>query len=342
MDRVIFPALYGNEKLKSSVGLDFAAHRQSHAYIFEGDDGSGKMTAALSCAAALACTGQDDSVPCGRCPACRKVFGGYSPDVEVISLTDRKSIGVDAVRAIRENLYVTPNDGDYRVYIIDGAEALTVQAQNALLISLEEPPPFVVFILLTVSAEKLIETVRSRAVLFRMERFTPEQIAGFLRSNGETAAFAAKNPERVSEIAAACANSPGKALELVAAETSKKSGRKRDEEFDAHMAADSLCEALICSDRPAALDVTRSIPKGSANSRAVLTLCLDALRDIMAEKSRAAYTPMFYTDSQRVGALARKTTLRRLNSLFSSIEEYSWLLTQNSNETIVTTLLAME
>lgn len=342
MDEVIFPALFGNEKLKSSVGRDFAARRHSHAYIFEGCEGSGRMTAALSCAAALVCKRHGDSVPCGRCVACRKVFDGYSPDVEVISLTDRKSIGVDSVRAIRENLYVTPNDGDYRIYIIDGAETLTVQAQNALLISLEEPPPFIVFILLTASAEKLIETVRSRATLIRMESFTPEKIAEFLRCNGKSAEFASKNPRRVEEIAASCGNSPGKALELVSAEIGAKKPGKRDEGFDPHSAADRLCEALLSADRAAALDVTRSIPKGSENSRAVLSLCLDALRDIMSAKCHATYEPIFYTGTKKADALARKTTLRRLSKLFSAIEEYIWLLTQNSSEIIITTLVAME
>lgn len=342
MNEVIFPALFGNEKLKDSVGRDFAARRHSHAYIFEGEQGSGKMTAALCCAAALVCERGADSVPCGRCVACRKVFDGYSPDVEVISLTDRKSIGVDAVRAIRENLYVTPNDGDYRVYIIDGAETLTVQAQNALLISLEEPPPFVVFILLTTSAEKLIETVRSRAVLIRMERFTPERIVEFLRGREELAGFADKNPKRAGEIASSCANSPGRALELAVAETGAKKSVKRDDSLEAHSLAERLCEALLTSDRVAALDVTRAIPKGSENSRAVLTLCLDALRDVMTAKCRAACEPIFYTDTEKVAALARKTTLRRLNKLFPAIEEYIWLLTQNSSEVIVTTLAAME
>lgn len=345
MNEVIFPALFGNERLKDSVGRDFAARRHSHAYIFEGDRGSGKMTAALCCAAALACENAENSIPCGRCIACRKVFGGYSPDVEVISLADRKSIGVDAVRAIRDGLYITPNDGDYRVYIIDGAETLTVQAQNALLISLEEPPPFVVFILLTVSAEKLIETIRSRAVLIRMEHFTPEQIVEFLRGREELGTFVERNPGRAEHIAAASAGSPEKALELAvtaAGAAGVKKAPKHDDGSDMHSLAGRLCEALLTTDRVSALDVTRAIPRGSENARKVLSLCLDALRDVMTAKCRSVSEPIFYTDVEKAAELARRTTLRRLSKLASALEEYIWLLTQNSSEVIITTLAAME
>ena len=340
---VIFPALFGNERLKESAGRDFADRRHSHAYIFEGKDGSGKMTAALNCAAALACENRGDVVPCGECVACRKVFGGFSPDVEIISRpNDRKTIGVDSVRAVRENLWITPNDGDHRVYIIDDADKMTPEAQNALLISLEEPPPFVVFILLAENSEALLETVRSRATTIRMERLSFERTLEFLRRNEATAAFVSKYPEKAAHIAASADGSAGKALEAAIEASGKKKSCAKADAFDARAAAERLCEALILSDRAAALDITRSIPKGSENSRAVFSLCQAALRDVMAAKSKAPVERSFFEDEQKLAFLSRCATMKRLSKLFAAFDEYIWLLTQSTNEVIVTTLAAME
>lgn len=343
MNEIIFPALFGNEKLKETVGRDFARKRNSHAYIFEGEEGSGRMTAALSCAAALMCEGAGDVIPCGKCPSCRKVFGRYSPDVEIVERpADRKTIGVNAVRAIREDLWVTPNDSDYRVYIIKETELMTPEAQNALLISLEEPPPFVVFILLTVSAEKLIETVRSRAVLVRMERFSDERIVEFLTKNEECRGLASKDSEALRKIAAEALGSPGRALAAVTAANGKKKPGAKGEGFDPRESADRLCEALVLSDHAGVLDVMRSLPKGSEYSRGVIELCQSALRDVMVRKAGAAVKPAFYTDTDRLSYLARKSSLRRIDKLARSLTEYSALLAQNANETIVTTLIAAE
>ena len=339
---VIFPALFGNEKLKESVGRDFAEGRHSHAYIFEGDDGSGKMTAALSCAAALGCEGDGDAVPCGKCPACRKVFGRFSVDLDIVTRSpDRKTIGVEAARGIRENLWITPNDGDFRVCVIDEADKMTPEAQNALLISLEEPPPFFVFILLAENAEALLETVRSRATLVRMERLSAERTLEFLRRDERSADFAAKFPDKAAQIAASCDGCAGKALAAVEAAASKKPGAKA-EAFDPHAAAERLCEALVASDRVASLDLVRSIPKGSENSRAVFELCQAALRDVMTAKSGAALDRAFFADGEKLASLAKKTTMKRLAALFSALDEYIALLSQNTNEIIITTLAAME
>lgn len=134
--RNIFPLLSGNEKLKALLGAHIAEGKLSHAYIFEGDDGSGKMTCALSAAASLACEKRNDALsplPCGKCTSCRKIFGLFSPDVHIVSPKEKKSIGVDAIRDITSSLYISPNENDYCVYIIDDAHLMTAQAQNALL-----------------------------------------------------------------------------------------------------------------------------------------------------------------------------------------------------------------
>ena len=181
--REIFKPLFGNERLKKTLGEAIETGAASHAYILDGPKGSGKHTAATLAAAALACEHRTDEkypLPCGVCPVCGRIIKGISADLIVVSKEDKASIGVGKIRAIREDLYVTPNDSDKKVYVIEDADLMTAQAQNALLISLEEPPPFVTFFLLTENAEALLDTIKSRAVTLRMELFSPERIKEFL------------------------------------------------------------------------------------------------------------------------------------------------------------------
>lgn len=333
-----FPALYGNEKLKSSLGRDFASGIFSHAYILEGPDGSGRMTAALSCAASLSCERRGDKVPCMECVSCRKIFGNISADVKTVSAGDKKSIGVDAVRDIRSGLYVTPNDGDYRVYIIDGADIMTAQAQNALLISLEEPPEFVIFFLLCTDSKLLLETIRSRAPVIRMERLSPERITDYLRTTKNGAKLIGQDEEKVRSISVMCGGSAGRADEMCAEALKKSAKQSTDEER--RSTAQKLTEALILGEKGAALDLLRSIPKGRENSRAVIGFVGDAVRDLMIRKVGSGADMIFFADVRSADALAAKTNLVRLDSLSASVARYISYLEQNASEAIITTLFA--
>lgn len=337
----IFPSLFANEKLKETLGRDFLDHRHSHAYILEGADGTGKMTCALSCAAALSCERRDDKVsplPCMECLSCRKIFGGISPDVEVLSVGDRKSIGVGAIRDLKVNLYVVPNDCDFRVYIIDDAELMTPEAQNALLISLEEPPPFVVFFLLTRSSQALLETIRSRSPIIRMEKLSPDRIEEFLAGREEVKRIGDRS--KIREIALMSSPSAGLALELVRRESGSKSVKDPREEKRKHAAA--LCSSLINGERARILDCVRAFPKGRENVRDILLLCGDALRDVMVARCAPNAGMIFYANAEEAEALSRKTSAARVNSLFSAVDKYADLLGRNASEAIVTTLLSME
>ncbi len=141
----------------------------SHAYLFIGPAHSGKMTLAMDLARALNCESADR--PCGQCEPCRKVTDLKHADVQVIGLagddpsTESKSkteISIDQIRQIQHTASLPPFEGKYRVYIIENAELLSVEAANALLKTLEEPESKVVFILLVTDSSLLLETVVSR------------------------------------------------------------------------------------------------------------------------------------------------------------------------------------
>ncbi|MBR7034021.1 MAG: hypothetical protein IKI03_10380 [Clostridia bacterium] len=223
--REIFKSLFGNDRLKRTLGEAIENGTASHAYILEGPKGSGKHTAAILASAALGCENRTDAkypLPCGVCPVCGRILKGISADVITTSKDDRASIGVGKIRSIREDLYVTPNDSDKKIYIIEEAELLTTQAQNALLISLEEPPPFVTFFLLTENSEALLETIRSRAVTVRMELFTPQKVKEYLEGLPLTDSKGKDHSERIIRAVEASNGSIGEAKRILTGDEKKE------------------------------------------------------------------------------------------------------------------------
>ena len=179
-----FDMLIGNDALRARLADDVRRATLSHAYIIEGAGGSGKKTLAQALCAALVCEHRDGvEFPCRTCLSCRKVFERNSPDVICIGRGDKASIGVDDVRFLRSDALVPPNDGENKVYVIQDADTMTDAAQNALLLTLEEPPPYVLFLLLCENAASLLETVRSRAVRLRMHLVPNDKLWAHLLKN---------------------------------------------------------------------------------------------------------------------------------------------------------------
>lgn len=211
------PQVVSNDALRSRLCTDILGGKLSHAYIIEGPEGTGKHLIARNIAAALSCLCKNEDaipLPCLRCINCRKIMGGISPDVIYIKREEGKAqIGVEAVRLVKSDIAIMPNDLDYKVYIIEEADKMTVQAQNALLLTLEEPPEYVVFLLLCESADLLLETVRSRAPILRTEPAKPDAMAEFLCTSEQAATrLRAASEKEFREIISASGGSVGKAL----------------------------------------------------------------------------------------------------------------------------------
>ena len=160
-----FESLLGNERLKENLTGSLGRGRISHFYLISGPTGSGKHTLARLLAAAILCKSAD--APCGSCPPCRKVMQDSHPDFITVEDPEHKNVAVKIVRQYREDIFIRPNESDYKIYLFP--QDLGIEGQNALLKILEEPPAYGVFILLTDNPEKLLPTVRSRCTELAMQ-----------------------------------------------------------------------------------------------------------------------------------------------------------------------------
>ncbi len=193
-------ALLGNERLMSGLRTAIAEDKLSHCYLLAGPPGSGKRTLARWLAAAMECTAPGNR-PCGVCGPCRKVLSGSHPDVITVDDPAKKTVTVDQVRKARADVYIKPNEGRRKLYIFPRAMDMNPAAQNALLKVIEEPPEYGAFLLLSDSAERLLPTIRSRAVLLRLSPLTAAQ---------GLAALSQRFPDRSREqLSAAWARSEG-------------------------------------------------------------------------------------------------------------------------------------
>ncbi len=189
----------GQERAVAVLSRALIEDRISHAYLFAGPPQVGKATAALEFAQALNCHGEDP--PCHRCKQCHLIEEGKHPDIEVIGIgglceesgpehrdhsTDgSKEIRICQVRRLKRIASRAPFEGQYRVAIIDPADALNVESSNALLKTLEEPVPSLVLILVTSREEALLPTVRSRCRLVPFSTMRPEAVAKALQETWE-------------------------------------------------------------------------------------------------------------------------------------------------------------
>lgn len=157
-----FSSLLGNDRLKNNLTAAVNSGKSAHFYLISGAPGSGRKTLAKLLSAALQC--ESGHRPCLACNACRKAMAGTHPDIITVDDTEKKYVPVDLIRQTCADLYVRPNEGQRKIYILPRAQDMRVEAQNAFLKSLEEPPRYGVFLLITDSPEKLLPTIRSRSV----------------------------------------------------------------------------------------------------------------------------------------------------------------------------------
>ena len=344
---VYFPAVLGNDALKVRLGKDVAENHLSHAYIIEGAKGSGRHTVALSVAAAIECEIRESSpspdlfgdipkrsIPCGECLSCRKILSGKSPDIKLIGLEDdRVTIGVETIRSLKEDMYTAPNDLSVKVYIIENADLMTEQAQNAFLLSLEEPPEYVLFFLLCEGSVNLLETIRSRAPTLRTARLDVSQIESFLLSNDPRATeLRDGNREDWNTLLFVCDGRIGYALELLDA-------KARSNLFESRKDVKKLISLLLSSNRAAALEAIPDFGKRRQDVKNKLSLLQSAIRDLLILNKSETAPLCFYDDAEEALELSTRFTSNALLSLYDAASGAKDDLDENSNVRLTLTYM---
>jgi len=180
-----FKDVVGHKDILKYISSAVENNRVSHAYILNGERGSGKRMLANLFAMTLLCeTG--DNEPCGKCHSCKQAESGNHPDIIRVTHEKPNSISVDDIRTqVNNTVDIKPYQGPYKVYIIPQADMMTPQAQNAILKTIEEPPSYAVFLLLTENAETLLPTINSRCVMLKLRNIKDTLIKKYLMENLE-------------------------------------------------------------------------------------------------------------------------------------------------------------
>ena len=321
----IFNGLIGNDDIKNTLGSAIKNTEFSHAYIIEGAQGTGKHLIARLFASAIMCQGEGD-LPCGKCNFCQKIANDICADVRFFD-----AFKVDDVRAIKRTLYETPVECPYKVYVFNDAHKMNEKAQNALLISLEEPPRNVVFLLLCTDASALLETIRSRAQLLRTTPLSDDAIFNYVKAN--TSCTLSDN--ELNEIIVSSGGSLGYVLSMLDEKSCNELLQKRK-------AVMELASMLIKNDALAYSKITSYFSMQRDAVKELLQNVLLALRDMAVIKKDKNARLCFYSSREELLSIVQGISIKRILAICDAVLTGIDALNANSNvpNTLTSILIA--
>jgi len=277
MSYVVFARRYRPQNLEDIIGQEhitrtlknaISDNRVAHAYLFSGPRGVGKTTTARILAKALNCKNGPVPEPCGKCVNCQEITAGSSMDVQEIDGASNR--GIDEIRALRDNIKFAPASSKYKIYIIDEAHQITDAAFNALLKTLEEPPPHVVFILATTESQKIPLTILSRCQRYRFRLLSAKEITATLKKIVDTEGHRIDDAA-LEVVTASAGGSMRDALSLLDQVISFSSGdvtAKDIQELLGFLPKEIISEAVTAlagSDLPKLLEIVKDISEQGYN-----------------------------------------------------------------------------
>ena len=323
----VFSDVVGQPQVTTTISSQVKENRLSHAYLFTGSRGTGKTTCAKIFSKAVNCLNPVNGDPCNECEICRGIDSGSVLDIVEIDAASNR--GIEDIRILRDEVNFTPSQAKYRVYIIDEVHMLTIEAFNALLKTLEEPPEHVKFILATTEVHKLPATILSRCQRFDFRRIEPQYIAERLKYiAGEEGA--ALSHEAAMLIARISDGGMRDALSLldrcisvsdnvdvdIVASSAGLMGRE-------HIY--SLIRAIASSDTAKCLMILDELHKGSCDTERLITELIDRFRGFLIVKTVASPENLLVCTSEELeeikqiaGMFTKESVLYALNVLTSA------------------------
>jgi len=298
-----FEQMVGQEHVLRALVNAFGRNRLHHAYLLTGTRGVGKTTLARLMAKCLNCERGVSASPCGECSACREIADGRFVDLIEVDAASRTK--VEDTRELLENVQYAPTRGRFKVYLIDEVHMLSAHSFNALLKTLEEPPPHVKFLLATTDPQKLPATVLSRCLQFHLKNLSSEQIATHLARVLDEEKVEYDEPA-LWELGRAAEGSMRDALSLADQAIAHGGGAVRAGEVAEMLGCvdrellRSLVDAVLAADAAAALGAVESLAGHAADFERTLVDFLGVLHRIALAQSVPSAVDNHYGDRQQV------------------------------------------
>ena len=309
----------GNAPIKKRLAAEIDAGHYPHALLIEGPLGSGRRTLARLVARGALCRHEDHAAhPCGTCAACLKTT---PPDLTELG-GDGATLSVDAIRRLREDAFLLPNESAYRVIILAEAQTMTPQAQNALLKILEEPPAHLLFILTCDARTSLLETIRSRCVCLTLAPTTWEEAQPVL-----IARLPKEDPDELRRAHSLFGGCIGQVIDGIGDGTFRQV-------LDL---TPRIATAIVAPAEAELLELTAALEKEKQLTAGVLSGLSLILRDALVRKYGGTTT--LSTAPEAAAQLAARLTAPRLIALMEQVEHLQFALSRNMNNNLFLTRL---
>ena len=321
-----FQDILGHETIKEHFKKAIAVHKVSHAYILAGEAGMGRKSLANAFALTLLCE-KGQTEPCLECHACKQVLSGNHPDLIYVTHEKPASIGVDDIRnQINGDVAIKPYSSPKKIYIMNEGEKMTVQAQNALLKTIEEPPAYGIIILLTTNADTFLQTILSRCVRLDFRPLRDTLVTQYLQEKYDLTDY---------ECRFATAFAQGKIGRAVTIATSKEFAQLKEEVMHVIRYAKEMTTAEIMAE-----------VKNIANYKLTIDDYLDLMamwyRDVLVFKSTKDSNALIFKDEMSLLAeQAKNCSYEGLEDILKSIDKVKLRLKANVNFDLVIELLIM-